>query len=578
MKTPEEIYKEILNDKISLEKGIQLLLYSYQESEKENTLIDFKSTLNNISIRFEETFNIVSSILRNNKNPKTTLSIAKIVLINFPEKCEILLRDQIRKESSVIFLTQFLRFLTTQTTETSKNLRNYIIKKYKTIYNINLKECEFLIDLEATQINVAKGLDIKAGYFKKFETDNIDIFKKNSHFNYFVRGYHIRALDLSRWEFNEIPESIRFLSELEYLNLSNLRLKSLPDSIEDLSNLKYLSLNGNSIVKSPNWLFEFSSKKNSKKYLKEGVISSDINALALLEVFLGEKLDKVEQNIDVIQWDTALNYKINDLGNIIGIYIKSESSKIGIFPEQICDLKFLEELELPGSSIKFLPKCIGNLRSLRYLNLYSNRLKSVPITIINLRNLEYLDLDDNDISENSLLNLRWYKIGQNYLENGEFKNAIIECEETLKFYPKNKYAWYHLGVAYIEQERYDEAESAFQAFLKIDESNSLVWSNLSDVYHEKGEYDKAIEAIQHAIDIEPNEAVLFSNLAFNFKKLGKYDDAIEAYLQSIEIDPNNIYVWRDLALIYRDKGEIMKAIDANEHALKLELNSNLNKK
>ena len=576
LKASEVIYNEILNNKINIEKGIQLIIHSLQESGNGEIIFDCKRIFDKLSIRYREIFNIISSLLISNQKPITTLTIAKIVVTNFSENCEVLLRDQIQRESSALFLTQLYRFLTTQTTEISKILKTYLIEKYKNMYNVSSKESQFFIDLEATQINIVKELDIQAGYFKKFETDDIYILRNTSHFNYVVRDYHIRALDLSRWEFDEIPESIRFLSELQYLNLSNLELKSLPGAI-DLSNLKYVNLNGNKITKPPNWLLEFSKKQNSKKYLNEGVISSDSNALALLEVFLGEKLEKVEQNNDVIQWNTALNYKINDNGNVVGIYIKNESSKIGIFPEQICTLKFLEELELPDSSIKHLPECIGNLSSLRYLNLYDNRIKSIPETINNLRRLEYLDLDDNDISENSLLSLRWYKIGQKYLEKGEFNDAIKECKETLKVYPKNKYIWYHLGIAYIEEERYEEAEDAFKTFLEIDESNSFIWSNLSDVYHKKGEYDKAIEAIRQAIVIEPNTAVLFSNLAFNFKKLGKFYDAIEAYLHSLEIDPKNIYVWRDLASIYRDKGEFLKAIDADERALELELNSNLNK-
>lgn len=578
MKTPEVIYKEILNNKISIKKGIQQIIYYIQDSEKDNIFFDCEMIFNDLSIRFKETFNIISNLLKISQKPITKLTIAKVVFANFSENCEILLKDQIKRESSALFLTQLYRFLTTQTTEISTILKTYLIEKYKSMYNVSVKECQFFIDLETTQVNVVKDLDIKAGYFKKFETNDIVILRNTSHFNYVVRDYHIQALDLSRWEFNEIPESIGFLSELQYLNLSNLKLKSLPGSIKELSNLKYLNLNGNNITNSPNWLFEFSSKQISKKYLNEGVISSDANALALLEVFLGEKLEKVEQSNDVTQWDTALNYKINDNGNVVGIYIKNESSKIGIFPEQICTLKFLEELELPDSFIKHLPECVGNLSSLRYVNLYGNRIKSIPETINNLRRLEYLDLDDNDISENSLLSLRWYKIGQKSLEKGEFNDAITECKETLKVYPQNKYVWYHLGIAYIEEERYEEAEDAFKTFLDLDESNSLIWSNLSDVYHKKGEYDKAIKAIRQAIDIEPNAALLFSNLAYNFKKLGKLNDAIEAYLHSLEIDPKNIYVWRDLASIYRDKGEFLKAIDADERALELELNSNLNKK
>ena len=577
MKTPEVIYKEILNNKISIEKGILQLIHYIQECKIEKTIFDCKRIFSDLSIKFNDTFNIISNFLKSSQKVITKLAIVKILFVNFPENSEILLKNQINRESSALLLTQFYNFLNTQKTEISTILRSYLIEKYKNLYNISIEECQFFIDLEATQVNVEKELDIKAGYFKKFETNDTELLRNNSYFHYVVRDYHIQALDLSRWEFNELPESIRFLSELEYLNLSNLKLKSLPVSLKNLLNLRDLNLNGNNIIKTPNWLFEFANKQVSKKYVNEGVISSDANTLALLELFLGEKLEKVEQEDDVTKWDLALNYKLNENGNAVGIYIKNENFKIGVFPEQICTLKFLEELELPESSIKYLPECIGNLRSLRYLNMYCNRIKSLPESIENLKELEFLDLDDNDLSENSLLNLRWYKIGQKYLEKHEFNDAINECKNTLEVYPKNKYAWYHLGVSYIEIGEFEEAETAFKSFLEIDESNSLVWSSLSDIYHQEAEYNKAIEAIRHAIDIEPNDAVLFSNLGFNYRKLGEYDNAIDAYLHSLEINPKNRHIWRELASIYRDKGEIMKAIEADERAFEIELNSNLNK-
>ncbi|MFW9940289.1 MAG: hypothetical protein ACFFFT_04560, partial [Candidatus Thorarchaeota archaeon] len=226
MKTPEVIYKEILSNKICIEKGIQQLIYYIQESKIDKTIFDCKRILSDLNIRFSNIFNIISSLFKSSQKVITKLLIVKIFFVNFPEKSEILLKNQIQKESSALLLTQFYNLLKTQKTEISTILQSYLIEKYKNLYNISIEECQFFIDLEATQVSVEKELDIKAGYFKKFETNDIDVLRNNSYFNYVVRDYHIQALDLSRWEFNELPESIGFLSELEYLNLSNLKLKS----------------------------------------------------------------------------------------------------------------------------------------------------------------------------------------------------------------------------------------------------------------------------------------------------------------------------------------------------------------
>jgi len=449
-----------------------------------------------------------------------------------------------------------------------------MIKKYQEIYDIDIEEAEFFLELEKTQTEAKRIEGSKIGYFKKFQANNMDVFNNDDYYGYVKEESHIIALDLSRWEIKELPESIGKLSKLQYLSLANLELESLPESIKYLSHLKYLNLGGNKISTLPNWLIDFIESKFSQNYINKGVNSTEVKVLGILEVLKGNRLEKVSIDSDVIHWEYALNYKINKEGHIIGIYINDEKSGVAIFPEIICTLRYLQELVLSQSSIEFLPNCIGELHNLRYLDLSFNRINCIPESINELVNLEYLDLNDNNLSEEVLSFLNWNKNGQNSLDKGDYNSVIQECNNTLKIYPKNKSAWFNLGIAYKEEGEYSKAENALKQFLEIDPQASVVWSNLSDIYYQKGDYTNAIVAIKRALKTEPNVAFLWSNLGFNFKKLGKYDKAIGAYLHSLGINPKNKNVWKDLASIYRYKGDYMKAIEADEHALEIELNSN----
>ncbi|MFX1278940.1 MAG: tetratricopeptide repeat protein [Promethearchaeota archaeon] len=573
LNTLDTIYSKILNKEIPIVKGIEFLLNFLQKSENSNLLLDCTEIVSSLVSKYKEIYDILIQYLKEDPKPYNRVIIAKLLIITFHDKCKKSVQEQIKRESSVIFLTSLFSFLNSQKTNISEILRKNLLKKYEKVYDLDYLECQFILDLENTQINIKKQLDISIGYFKKFETLNFNDFLTLTHVNYVKENRHIKALDLSRWEFYEIPESICFLSKLEWLNLSNLSLRYLPVSLGELTHLRYLNLSGNEIDELPKWLIEFAESQISINYLNDGVNASDAVVLALIEILIGKKLEKSEKINNLIHWDSALHFKLNNVGNVIGLYIKDESIKLNLFPKQICNLESLEELDFPDSSIRILPKCIGNLKILKHLNLYNNLISIVPETIEKLIDLEYLDLEDNEFSENYLLNLRWYKIGQHYFETGDFNNVINECKETLKVYPKNKYAWYHLGIAYKELTNYKDAEHAFVSFIDLDDTNSLVWSELSEIYHSIKEYNKAVNAIQHAIIFEPEEAVLYSNLAFNYKKLGKYQDAINAYSQSLEINPNNFYVWRDLASIYREIGAIDKAIEAEEHALELKFES-----
>ncbi len=480
-------------------------------------------------------------------------------------------KKKVKRENSAVFLSQFYSFLNNICDKKSEILQKYIINKYKEIYNVALEEGKFFLDLEKTQIKNPPRIDFKAGYFKKFKATNLESLFTNKYVNYILRDRHIFALDLSSWEFSEIPESIGNLSKLEYLNLANLRLKNLPESLQNLSELQYLNLSGNRLKKLPRWLKNFVKKKYRNNYVNQSVDRYEATILGILEILSGKKLEKIEIQKDITQWEQLLHYKLNNEGKIVGLFINDEKVEIGIFPQEICLLEFLEELELSNSSIEYIPNCIDNLRVLRQLDLSFNRIKSIPESINKLRNLEYLNIDNNEIPEKIALDLRWNKNGEHFLEKGEYDKVIDECTATLEVFPKNKLALLHLGIAQKERGDLSLSKHKFKDLLNIDPLSSVVWSLLSDIYYQEDDYEKAIKAIKRALVIEPTVAILWSNLGLNYKKLGKYDNGIASYLHSIELDPNNKNIWRELASIYRDKGEIMKAIDAEERALEIEL-------
>ena len=573
-KNINKIYNDIIKNKVIRSVGINHLISLLKETPNRNIKFEIIEILNKLTIEKEDIVEILIDFLNSDENQFIKLTIAKLLIQNHAIKCFTLLKTHINSESSAFFITSLFKFLNTRDLEIDENLKDIILKKYSKIYNIGFKEERFFLDLETTQIESSNHIDFKIGYFSRFKADNIEILQNDNYYNFMIKDFHVIALDLSRWEIKELPKSIGILSKLRYLSLANLELNYLPETINLLSHLKYLNLGGNKFRNIPQWLLDFIDGIFSQKYIDEGVEPIEAVALSLIEVLKGSKLEKVNIESDLIHWESALNYKINNDGNIIGLYIDDEKSGLGILPEILCTLKHLQELILPNSSIENIPNCIGGLQALKYLDLSFNKIRSIPESINNLRRLEYLNLNENDIPDIKILSLRWYKSGESYLNKEEYDKAIVECKKTLEVYPRNKFAWFHLGIAYKEKDEYSQAERVIKKFLEIDPQNTIALDYLSDIYQRKGEYINAIATIKHAIDIIPDVALLWSNLGFNFKKIGKYNEAIDAYLHSIEINPNSKNVWKDLASIYRDKGDYMKAIEADERALEIEFNLN----
>jgi Leucine-rich repeat (LRR) protein len=86
--------------------------------------------------------------------------------------------------------------------------------------------------------------------------------------------------------------------------------------------------------------------------------------------------------------DNTVCYSINNLGHITRIYYSNINYRIGIFPIDICKLKFLEEISLNNQNISNIPECVGKLERLKILNLSFNKITRVPESIKKLKNLE----------------------------------------------------------------------------------------------------------------------------------------------------------------------------------------------
>ena len=61
-------------------------------------------------------------------------------------------------------------------------------------------------------------------------------------------------------------------------------------------------------------------------------------------------------------------------------------------PEEICNLKNLETLELQYNRLNHLPRNLGKLESLRFLNLNTNVLRELPQSLAELTSLVELNV------------------------------------------------------------------------------------------------------------------------------------------------------------------------------------------
>lgn len=168
-----------------------------------------------------------------------------------------------------------------------------------------------------------------------------------------------------------------------------------------------------------------------------------------------------------------------------------------------------------------------------------------------------------------------------YLDRGEYDEAIALCEQSINTDPALMFCYQYLGLARLLQESDSEAEAIWLSamsflspdeidgwmvelvkvletvairylhdrklqlaekiywqILELDSHNALAYYNLGDALAQQANFDAAIECWQSAIDLEPNLVQAYESQGSVFQKLENFAAASEFYLKALQIQPN----------------------------------------
>ena len=193
---------------------------------------------------------------------------------------------------------------------------------------------------------------------------------------------HLKNLKYLRLRgFNELPEEIAQLDNLETLVYMDCAFTEFPEVLCRINNLKALKIFSKSLERLPNELGSLSS-----------LTHFDMRGTQVQE----------------------LPGSIGNLSKLTSIELYANES-LKALPDSIGNLTNLEKLEIRASDLKTLPSSIGNLKQLKSLGLYHTGLQSLPDSVTNLTALEQLDVTENSLSDVSEAVSRFLgSVGGNY--------------------------------------------------------------------------------------------------------------------------------------------------------------------
>jgi Leucine-rich repeat (LRR) protein len=209
-------------------------------------------------------------------------------------------------------------------------------------------------------------------------------------------------------QLTEIPEEIKYLTQLTYLNLFMNCIKKIPEEIKYLTQLTNLDLRNNQIKEIPKeiqFLIQLTLLHFYGNLIEE--IPSEIQFLTqLTQLYLGNnQIKEIPSEIHFLTQLTNLileRNKIKEIPNEIQFLtqltlLHLNNNEIKEISKEIQFLTQLTDLSLTNNEIKEIPKEIHFLTQLTNLHLNNNQINELPLEIINLRNLTSFYYSNNPI-------------------------------------------------------------------------------------------------------------------------------------------------------------------------------------
>jgi tetratricopeptide (TPR) repeat protein len=175
-------------------------------------------------------------------------------------------------------------------------------------------------------------------------------------------------------------------------------------------------------------------------------------------------------------------------------------------------------------------------------------------------------------------------LGNVYLDQGKFKDAIDAYRKAIEIRPDYVPAYQPLGYSLARLNRHAEAIETFKQALQYDGTNAEVYNNLAFAAVHAERFPEAVEAAQQAITLlgqtgqayqqglQKRNDVLshaYKNIGNAYNGLKQYNEAADALKRAAEIEPNNAAAHFNLGLALYNGGRYSEAIEAYKSVVKL---------
>ncbi|KAI9490146.1 hypothetical protein BDB00DRAFT_839212 [Zychaea mexicana] len=182
-----------------------------------------------------------------------------------------------------------------------------------------------------------------------------------------ARFQDLVELDISRNRLSHLPTNLAMLKHLKILNASSNMLTAVPPVLYNLSQLEVLILSQNRLECIP------------------ADMSAQLPHLKTLRI-AANRIRRIDANLGL--WTKMQHLQ---LGSVFG------GNLLTFIPDQIADMRCLEELDLSHNHLGSLP-CNMHIATLVHLNVSDNQLSTIPKSIAQCARLRTLNVSKNHLA------------------------------------------------------------------------------------------------------------------------------------------------------------------------------------
>jgi Tfp pilus assembly protein PilF len=177
-----------------------------------------------------------------------------------------------------------------------------------------------------------------------------------------------------------------------------------------------------------------------------------------------------------------------------------------------------------------------------------------------------------------------YYLASYYIRHWKFKQAQVELEEAIRFYPEFKAAHRNLCLVSLMTTNPLRALAEFSVVIGLGEPIPLTAQECQELdkkaakmHYELGlanatarKWKNAVAEFQWALVYAPDDAKYTRSLAFAYANLGNFEAAEKQYTTAFASDPKDGFSHADFAFLLSERGQNKRAIQQMGKAVELE--------